>query len=141
MTHALTSAQQVRRWCRTFPGTNRQVGVVRQFLATYLDNRPEAEIAQFVASELVTNALRHTRSGHPDGHFRLTLDAGDNLLIIAVTDQGGPADPPQVHHADPDATSGRGLYLVQDMATIWGVYGDQPSRTVWALLHLAPTTA
>lgn len=137
MPQTVTSEQRIRRWCRTLPGTGRQVGVVRRLIAGYLDNRPEAEIAQFIASELVTNALRHTRSGHPDGHFRLTLDARDDLLVIAVTDQGGPAAPPQVRHPDPDAVGGRGLYLVEDLSTLWGVYGDRDSGTVWALLHLA----
>jgi len=138
MPQTLTSAQRIRRWCRSFPGTSRQVGVVRRLIATYLDNRPEAETAQFIASELVTNALRHTRSGQADGTFRLTLDACDNLLAIAVTDQGGPPDPPRVCHVTPEDTRGRGLYLVEDMSTLWGVYGDQHSRTVWALLHLTP---
>jgi Signal transduction histidine kinase len=139
MPRTLAGGQRIRRWCGGFPGTGRQVGVVRRLIATYLGNRPEVEIAQFIASELVTNALRHTRSGQADGQFRLTLDGRDNLLVIAVTDQGGPSDSPRVCHAGPDDLHGRGLYLVEDMATLWGVYGDRHSRTVWALLHLAPT--
>lgn len=140
MTRALSDRQPVRRLWRSFPGTNRQVGVVRQMIADYLGNGPSAEVAQFVASELVTNALRHTRSGLPEGRFRLTLDNRDNLLVIGVTDQGGPADPPQVRHVGVDAPGGRGLYLVEDMATLWGVYGDPHGRTVWALIQLAPTS-
>ncbi|MEU7742906.1 ATP-binding protein [Nonomuraea sp. NPDC049158] len=136
MSPTLNSPREIHRWCRNFPGTKDQIRQARQFVASCLGDRPEADTAQLIVSELATNAVRHTRSGHTGGRFGVTLHAGSTLLILAVFDEGSPTTP-HLRHAEDDDQSGRGLHLVETLAIRWGVHGDEAGRTVWVLLHLA----
>lgn len=85
--------------------------------------------ARLITSELSANAMLHARTD-----FRVTLRS-DGLchLRIEVRDGTGhmpsPAAPPQ------DATSGRGLVLVGDLATSWGTRVDGDGKVVWAELR------
>jgi anti-sigma regulatory factor (Ser/Thr protein kinase) len=95
--------------------------------------------AALVVAELSTNAVTHGRvSGRC---FRLTLriDAPDTLHI-EVTDPRGdrPVQPSTTAASDPTADSGRGLLLVNALATRWGSTPYPPSgKTVWACLPLS----
>ena len=86
------------------------------------------EVVQ-VASELVENVLRHTRS---DGLLRLEVRPGQ--LSIAVSDDD-PRPPQPLLAADADLTGGRGLAVVEDLAHAWG-HRERPSggKVVWAVL-------
>ncbi|MEV1249089.1 ATP-binding protein [Nonomuraea sp. NPDC050022] len=135
MSPALNSPREIHRWCRNFPGTKDQIRQARQFVASYLGGRPEADTAQLIVSELATNAVRHTRSGHPGGRFGVTIHAGSTLLILAVLDEGAPTTP-HLRQAEDDDQGGRGLHLVETLAIRWGVHGDEAGRTVWVLIPL-----
>ncbi|KAB8197662.1 ATP-binding protein [Nonomuraea phyllanthi] len=137
MSPALNSPKEIHRWCRNFPGTRAQISEARQFVTSYLGDRPETDTAQLVVSELATNAIRHTRSGLPGGRFGVTVHAGIDLLIIAVLDEGSPSVP-HLCQAEDEEQSGRGLHLVETLTTRWGIHGDETGRTVWALLPLTP---
>ncbi len=51
---------------RVFPGRPEQVALARRFVARMLDGCPVADDAQLCASELASNAIRHTvRPGAP----------------------------------------------------------------------------
>ena len=76
-----------------------------------------------VVSELVTNALMH---GQGAIRFRLQLDAGD--LRGEVIDDGGGFEH-GLRAAGPDATSGRGLLIVDRLTTRWGVH--EGTTHVW----------
>jgi serine phosphatase RsbU (regulator of sigma subunit)/anti-sigma regulatory factor (Ser/Thr protein kinase) len=85
-----------------------------------------------VTSELVTNSLRH---GEPP--VMLTLDRRRGRLRLTVSDQGSKTPRPRL--AGPDATGGRGLFLVSALATAWKIEphigdrgGDRPGTAVWA---------
>src|SRR5688500_8328200 len=39
--------------------------------------------------------------------------------------------PPSIAHTPPEATSGRGLHLVQSLAESWGVEGRMAGKLVW----------
>ncbi|MEV0350517.1 ATP-binding protein [Nonomuraea sp. NPDC050680] len=137
MSPALNNPAEIYRWCRNFPGTRSQIREARQFVSSYLGDRPETDTVQLIVSELATNAIRHTRSGLPGGRFGVTLHAGSTLLILAVLDEGGPATP-HLHQAEDEDQNGRGLHLVETLTTRWGVHGDDAGRTVWALIPLTP---
>jgi Anti-sigma regulatory factor (Ser/Thr protein kinase) len=82
-----------------------------------------------IVSELVTNAIRH---GAPD--ITLNLVADDGRVIGAVTDQG--RQQPRMRPMTDLDTGGRGLHLVNDLATVWGVESPPDGRhgkTVWWL--------
>ncbi|MFD3556548.1 ATP-binding protein [Streptomyces goshikiensis] len=84
--------------------------------------------AQLITSELFTNAIQHTRTGrvgvsvtrHPD---RVRIVVTDTSRAIPV-----PADP------DPDAEAGRGLRLIDQLATRWGSDRLATGKRVWAEL-------
>jgi anti-sigma regulatory factor (Ser/Thr protein kinase) len=86
--------------------------------------------AALVVSELVTNAIVHTASDV----VVCELHDGDDLVRIAVRDQGcAPGEPcPSPQRADEE--HGRGLLLVDALSHAWGAQEHGPGLLVWAEL-------
>jgi anti-sigma regulatory factor (Ser/Thr protein kinase) len=82
------------------------------------------DTALLLTSELVTNAVIH---GHSDVQLQVLTD-GD-LLRVDVADDNSRF--PQQQPADNDALDGRGLQIVQLLATRWGVDKEPLGKTVW----------
>ncbi|MGW3668508.1 ATP-binding protein [Streptomyces sp. NPDC005141] len=74
-----------------------------------------AEVAELVATELVTNAVQHT-----EGPAAIRLRWARGVLRIGVWD--GDATPPALAPPGALGESGRGLTLVQGCADDWGWY-------------------
>jgi serine/threonine-protein kinase RsbW len=114
---------------RDYPGTISQAHHVRADLAKIAAECPAADDVILLASELATNAILHSRSGHPDRIFtvRATLYPGD-YAWVEIVDQGGAwtADALDVEH-------GRGLAIVAAIAGAgnWGIDGDTACRVAW----------
>ncbi len=92
-----------------------------------------ADDAQLVVSELVTNMVHHAPHG---GYLKLTL--GTDRVRVAMTDHGhGVIDR---RSPAPHETSGRGLLIVDRLATRWGVDDgvDERGHTVWCDLPHRP---
>jgi len=120
-------------WRMTFPGLEDQPGRVRQELADVLQAHPELDEILLVTSELCTNAVLHTRSGHQSGTFDVEVTAiGDESLMVAVTDEGAATGPRFLAPA-PTETHFRGLQVVKGLSRDCGVDGGAKGRTVWAL--------
>lgn len=82
------------------------------------------DLTTLLASELVTNAILHAHSG-----VDLTLELTEDRVRVEVHDHGG-GQP--VHRDTPvEATSGRGLGLVDRLSVNWGVIGDGLGKSVW----------
>ncbi|BFO18066.1 hypothetical protein SHKM778_44540 [Streptomyces sp. KM77-8] len=79
--------------------------------------------AELLASELVSNALRHA-----SGPLRLTLERVSGLRCL-VSD--GSADLPRPADAGPDDEGGRGLLLVDMLAARWGCEVGPEGKNVW----------
>jgi len=86
------------------------------------------ENAQLLVSEIVTNAVRHGA-----GEICLTIRLDPPGIGVAVTDTGDalptvPSTPPP-----DDQPSGRGLLIVDAVASEWGVSPrwPPPGKTVW----------
>jgi serine/threonine-protein kinase RsbW len=114
---------------RDYPGTADQVRRVRADLTGIAGAYPIADELVLLASELATNAVLHTRSGHPARTFtvRATLYPGD-YAWVEVVDQGG------AWTADMyDDEHGRGLTIVANLAGDgnWGIEGNSASRVAW----------
>ena len=122
-------AAKVLRWRRVFRGEERQLGVLRRWLASLLPQHPARDDVTSVATELASNALRHTASGR-DGWFAVEITWHQSIVRVAVADGGGPAAPHVID--DPAAEHGRGLLLVRGLSVHTGVTGDQRGRLVWA---------
>ncbi|MER6996972.1 ATP-binding protein [Streptomyces sp. NPDC000410] len=94
-----------------------------------------SDAAALLVSELATNAITHARVPGRDFQLRLALTA--TTLRIEVSDAradrtptSGPTTPA------PDSETGRGLILVEALATRWGTADRLVGKTVWAELVL-----
>jgi serine/threonine-protein kinase RsbW len=90
---------------------------------------PVADDVVLAASELITNAITHSRSGAPGGLFtvRVRLRPGRDIRV-EVDDEGGQWEVRVCDHEH-----GRGLTVVAALAgdANWGVAGTCSARTVW----------
>ena len=90
---------------------------------------------RFVATELVSNSIRHAGLGATDV-VRVRATEGDGVLHIEVEDPGR-AGKPQRREPDP-LRGGLGLNLVDALALHWGVAGNgETVGVVWADLPLS----
>jgi len=122
-------------WSRAFPGRPEHVAHARQFVASVLEGRPEADAAALVVSELCTNAVCHTASGGPDGLFVVTIGRGADRATVTVQDMGSPGEPEIAAPAgDTPGETGRGLLLVAAVAKEWGKNRNRLGWQVWAEL-------
>lgn len=133
MPPAETLPRDGQKWQQTFPGLRTQVREARRFTTTHLPDHPDAAL---IVSELATNAVEHTHSGHPGGTFTVTIEHRfDGAALLEIEDQGGPGTFGQPTHG---REGGRGLTLVAALTAAWGVKGDAAGRTIWA--ELPPPT-
>jgi anti-sigma regulatory factor (Ser/Thr protein kinase) len=94
-----------------------------------------AETAELIVSELMTNAIRHTKPGEA---IRLKIWLRpDGLLHIQVSDTD-PAPPPYVVAKELDE-SGRGLFLVRALSANYGWRRTASGKAIWALLAPSDT--
>jgi anti-sigma regulatory factor (Ser/Thr protein kinase) len=115
----------------TIPGSPEHVARARAFVARTLAPLPriDSDAATLLTSELVTNAIQHTRSGTADGTVTVVvIDITDGVLVEVIDD--GAAGTPIVK-GDLYAADGHGLYLVQQYAAQWGYLRDASGTTVW----------
>ncbi|HEX9124189.1 MAG TPA: PAS domain S-box protein [Actinomycetota bacterium] len=89
---------------------------------------------RLLVSELVTNAIRHGPAD-PEATVAVTVSLDGRTVHVEVEDGGGgfrarlgPAE---------DGTSGWGLYLVDQLATRWGIREGEPTRVWFELDHCA----
>ncbi|MFI6895209.1 ATP-binding protein [Streptomyces sp. NPDC050256] len=118
--------------------TRRGARLARLLAVAHLDlwGLPSESAAHIVA-ELATNATVHGRVSGRDFQLRLSVHADDRLRI-EVTDTRDD-HLPMVAAPDHLAESGRGLLIVEALATRWGITpGPVPRKTVWAELDLVP---
>jgi len=131
------------RRVRVFPGQPARLAEARVFVAAALAGCPARETLLTCVSELAANAIAHTASG-AGGVFAVEVSRpADGRAVIAVTDAGGPGEPPS-ELAEGDlsegdlsegdlAEGGRGLALVAALASRWGHHPvPGGGRTVWA---------
>jgi anti-anti-sigma regulatory factor len=87
-----------------------------------------APTASIVASELVSNAVKHAGTMTD---LRFTL--GSRYLIVAARD--GSAALPQPRRGDAEsASTARGLLLVEELSLRWGCAPAEGGKVVWAAL-------
>jgi anti-sigma regulatory factor (Ser/Thr protein kinase) len=86
---------------------------------------PEAiEVAALLVTELVTNAVLHARTA-----VVLIVDVAPGRIVLRVRD-GSDATPVQRGYGA-DAATGRGIALVEQLATAWGVNRSEEGKEVW----------
>jgi anti-sigma regulatory factor (Ser/Thr protein kinase) len=87
--------------------------------------------ARLVVSELVNNSVEHGGGG-PGGVVRLAIDLSDGIVKVVVSDSGPGFVPPAclAFGDDLEATSGRGLRILEALADRWGVTNGDGTH-VW----------
>ena len=117
----------------TIPGTPQHVASARTFIAQTLSRVAgiDSDAATLLTSELVTNAIQHTKSGDGGQATVAVLGLPDGVLV-EVSDQGSPGAP--VVKSDLYTADGHGLYLVQQLAGKWGYLRASTGTTVWFYL-------
>ena len=82
------------------------------------------DVAVLLTSELVTNALLYAQ-----GRITLRIEASERAYRVVVHDESPRPAVPQ--RASPEATSGRGLALVELLSSSWGVERLDDGKWVW----------
>jgi anti-sigma regulatory factor (Ser/Thr protein kinase) len=82
------------------------------------------ELAVLLVSELVTNAVVHARAT-----ICLTVNTDANWVRVEVEDQG--RGRPVLRPATQDQLEGRGLQVVDKLATDWGTERHTNRKVVW----------
>ncbi|MDS1271971.1 ATP-binding protein [Lipingzhangella sp. LS1_29] len=119
---------------RRFPGLASQIKHARTFVARCVGDIPELTTAVLLTSEVATNAVTHTNSGHSGGKFEVTVRVGRRWLRVEVRDLGSGQTPQAMHRKPHDVHEhGRGLDLVAALATRWEaeLRADGLGHIVW----------
>jgi anti-sigma regulatory factor (Ser/Thr protein kinase) len=112
------------------PATPIAARQARQVVATQCSSwdTDSIDTALLLTSELVTNAVIH---GHSDVQLQVSTDG--TLLRVDVADDNSRL--PRQRQPDPHALDGRGLQIVELLATRWGVDEEPIGKTVWFELN------
>jgi anti-sigma regulatory factor (Ser/Thr protein kinase) len=86
--------------------------------------------AQLLASELVTNAVRHAK-----GPITVRAYVADGFLHLQVCDSSADCVP-QRREAGTDDEGGRGIELVEKLSNRWGYRVTEHSKIVWLDLRV-----
>lgn len=110
---------------RDFPSDASSVADARRFVLSLLDlDARTAESVQLAVSELATNAVLHARSPYRIRVFRnaasVRVEVFDRSPTVAVRRDFGP-----------EAVTGRGLAIVEQVTSDWGVTPDSGGKWVW----------
>jgi anti-sigma regulatory factor (Ser/Thr protein kinase) len=94
------------------------------------------ERSALVVTEVVTNSVTHAglTAAQP---IDLTIEVSPGCLRTEVTDQGTAGFDPVVRLPHPGQTSGRGFWMVDQLADRWGVDFTRSTR-VWCEFDLEP---
>ncbi|MEV4364448.1 ATP-binding protein [Nonomuraea sp. NPDC049625] len=129
-------------WRRAFPGRGDQSAPARRMVGQLLADTGRVDDARWVTAELVSNALRHSRSGRERGFFVVEVLRGTDVARIVVYDLGGGPSPDfsRAPGSVPEAAEhGWGLAGVAELAARTGMAGDAiTGHAVWADLALEP---
>ena len=82
----------------------------------------------------MTNAVIHAGTA-----ARVTARLDDERLLVLVQDHGNRGAARRAEEHDPSDISGRGLMLVEALASAWSAEHSADGTTVWFELDLLPT--
>jgi anti-anti-sigma factor len=131
---AIEAQPAARRYRRRLAATPAAPSQARELLVEACrDWRLPAELAdnaEVVATELVSNAVRHA-----GGDLTVSVALGNEFMHVSVRD-GSPV-PPARQIPDPYHGGGRGLILIDAFAAAWGTTLVAGGKVVWATLRLS----
>ncbi|MFF8958830.1 ATP-binding protein [Streptomyces sp. NPDC014894] len=133
-THTVEFAQR-------FPATRKCAQMARLLAVHAMDGwgipvgTDSSDAAAQIVAELAANAVTHAKL--PGREFELRLALTPDTLRIEVSDARAERAPIP-REATPDAESGRGLFLIEALASSWGTKDRAVGKTVWADVSLTP---
>jgi anti-sigma regulatory factor (Ser/Thr protein kinase) len=86
---------------------------------------------ELLVSELVTNAIVHAASAP-----RVEADLGRERIRVDVYD--GDPTPPRVRVPDAEQPGGRGMHLLDGLASRWGTEPSGAGKVVWFEVDRTP---
>ena len=122
----MTSSLQIQ-----LDGTTLAPAVARRAVIRLIGDTSTIEFvrdAVLLTSELVTNAVVHA-----GGRSVLRARLLDGILRVELSDANRMV--PQLNEVDPARVGGRGLHLVDDVASRWGVTAQPRGKTIWFELN------
>ncbi len=137
---ALTAVPHQQRIALQLPADPSAAGLARRFVAATLRDWDVAEdivdTSELCVSELVTNAVIHSGTAST-----VTVQRDQDYVLVLVQDRGGRGAVRRPEALEPDSISGRGLSLVDALATAWSAEHSTDGTTVWFELELQPRPA
>jgi anti-sigma regulatory factor (Ser/Thr protein kinase) len=131
-----TAGMSMRTATAEFPADSSASPMARRALAGWLAgwevDEDVADTAALCLSELVTNAIIHSGTTP-----RVTARLDAERLLVLVQDQGHRGTARRSEDHEPEDISGRGLMLVESLATAWSAEHSADGTTVWFELDLA----
>ena len=112
-------------YAATFSPDPAAVGAARQFVRSSLARHAVSSFTtELIVSELVGNVVRHAGTD-----FMVSVSLGAMIRVSVLDDC---AAIPAVRHADAEDEGGRGLLIVDSLASTWGVTPTRSGKSVWA---------
>jgi anti-sigma regulatory factor (Ser/Thr protein kinase) len=115
----------------TLPGSTSSVPTARRFVESLLSGWGHPDLgwsAALCVSELAANCALHART-----QFTVRVELAGDQVRVEVAD--GSLRVPTQRTYGTDATTGRGLRLVEEYASSWGVDMHGAGKTVWLVLR------
>ena len=106
------------------PPVTSSVPEARHFVDRALPEACWADEVTLLVSELASNAVRHASTP-----FTVSMQCDGTTVRVEVADHDPALPVPQQPHAE--AVTGRGLLIVDALATRWGVEPSADGKTVW----------
>jgi anti-sigma regulatory factor (Ser/Thr protein kinase) len=125
--HTMVRQPSSRRFERAPDAPRAARQFVTELLGRWGQDETVVEDAQLVISELVTNAILHTAS-----EFAILASPEDRGVRLEVRDESAAA--PEIQWPAPRVPTGRGLQVIDAIASAWGVETTPRGKTVWAVL-------
>ena len=112
------------------PGAARLARATAQVACRAWSISSACEVVVLAVSELVGNAVRHGSGGR----LTLRLSMTPRRLRLEVTDNA--PGTPTVRTPPAEAEGGRGLWLISELSTRWGVEPAPPGKRIWVEVAL-----
>jgi anti-sigma regulatory factor (Ser/Thr protein kinase) len=127
---AVVGADAQHRSTRQFDASSSAPCAARRFVVAALEGLACDELigdAALIVTELATNAVVHARSD-----FTVAIASSGGAVRIEVRDASSHA--PTTRVSSPSTTGGRGLSIIDTLASAWGVLRAGDGKVVWAQL-------
>jgi anti-sigma regulatory factor (Ser/Thr protein kinase) len=119
-----------------FPSTETSPALARAFLRSALQTWQLdgfGEVTELLTDELVSNVVLHV-----DAPITLRAICQPERIRVEVDDPS--TEPPRLMHPDRDTTRGRGILLIDSLATDWGTDVHDDGKTVWFEIDVTTAT-